>query len=834
MKHLYISAALAPLLLALPAAAYAETPGADSADRVETTAAKPGSEAVFSTGVAKGRDLLDSAISASSLGGDVVPKLSARSLADILRNVPGIRTEGSFGDGNSNFTIRGLPLTSGGSKFMQIQEDGLPVIEFGDLFNASSDTFLRFDLNVGSIEAVRGGSASTFSSNSPGGVINLISKTGEEEGGVIQASTGVDYGEKRLDFEYGGKITDTLRYHFGGFYRTGEGVRDIGFDGVKGGQLKFNITKTLPNGYIRLNGKFLDDRSPWYFTVPFRITGTADKPKFENFNNFDLRSDTLLSRNITTFTALDRNNLPVITPTSDGMHAKSKAIGLEAQFDVAGWTITERGRFSRNSGSIGRSQVSSVFAGNALPAALGAGTGTLTYASGPLRGQTITNPAALNGNGLIIQTLANRFDLNSLDYFTNDLRATRSWDVGAGSLTLTGGVYKSSQDVDTDWYYQNYYQDLLGDGRSSLINFTNAAGVAQTQDGTLNYSLAGTSGLYRRAYDVNYDITAPFASANYKFGKFAIGGSLRYDMGKVRGQLYGSDLGGGRVGVGSYDFNGDGRISVAEARTAILPIGSPAPVHYNYNYVSYSAGVNYRVAEPISVFARYSRGARAGADKILFSTTTGVSSVTGDLLKEGTGYDVVKQLEGGFKFRKADITLNATAFLANTEDVNIQSGGGAQPERKYRSYGVEVESSYHRGPFSVFGSMTYTHAEILSDTANPAVAGMTPRRQPKFIFSATPQFETKYGTVGANIIANTKSYSNDNNLTSLRQPGYVIVGAFAQVQATENLQLMLNVNNLFNKMAFYEINQTAIPANGIGWGRAFNGRTVSATARLSF
>ncbi|WP_324110516.1 TonB-dependent receptor domain-containing protein [Caulobacter sp.] len=828
-----MSAALLPFLMVMPA--HAETIRHEAADApVKTAGATAHREKVFSTGVAKGRDLLDSAISASSLGGDVVPKLSARSLADVLRNVPGIRTEGSFGDGNSNYTIRGLPLTSGGSKFMQIQEDGLPVLEFGDLFNASSDTFIRYDQNIGSIEAVRGGSASTFASNSPGGVINLISKTGEEEGGAIEVSTGVDYGEKRLDFEYGGKMTDTLRYHFGGFYRSGEGVRNIGFNGVKGGQLKFNVTKTLPNGYIRLSGKYLDDRSPWYFTVPVKISGTPDKPTFENFNNFDVRQDTLLSRNIPTFTSLDRNNLPSVVSTSNGMHAKVKSIGLEAQFDIAGWTITERGRISGIGGSIGRAQISNVFAGNALPATLGAGAGTLTYASGPLRGQTITNPASLNGNGLIVQTLANRLDIKSLNYFANDLRATRSWNVGEGSLTLTGGVYHSSQDVDTDWYYETYNQDLLGDGRSSLIDFTNAAGVAQTQDGVTGYSLNGASGLYRRAYDVNYDITAPFASANYKIGKLAIGGSLRYDLGQVRGQLYGSDLGGGRVGLGSYDFNSDGKISVAEAKTAFLPTGSPAPVHYDYKYVSYSAGANYRVAEPLSVFARYSRGARAGADKILFSSTTGVSSVTGDLLSKGTGYDLVKQLEGGFKFRKADMTLNATAFLANTEDTNIQSGGGAQPERKYRSYGAEIEASVRKGPFSVFGSMTYTHAEILSDTANPVLAGMTPRRQPKFIFSATPQFETKYATVGANIIANTWSYSHDNNQTALHQPGYVIVGAFAQVPVTENLQVMVNVNNLFNKMAFYELNQTAIPANGIGWGRAFNGRTISASARLSF
>ncbi|WP_443018094.1 Plug domain-containing protein [Sphingomonas sp. 37zxx] len=137
---------------------------------IETSEAAPqqdqktNSEAVFSTGVAKGRDRLDSATSTSALRADDIQKLGARSLADILRNIPGIRTESSTGDGNSSYTIRGLPLASGGSKYMQIEEDGLPVLEFGDFFNVASDIFIRADFNLAAIEAIRGGSASTFAS----------------------------------------------------------------------------------------------------------------------------------------------------------------------------------------------------------------------------------------------------------------------------------------------------------------------------------------------------------------------------------------------------------------------------------------------------------------------------------------------------------------------------------------------------------------------------------------------------------------------------------------------------------------------------------------------
>ncbi|WP_366522293.1 hypothetical protein [uncultured Sphingomonas sp.] len=51
----------------------------------------------------------------------------------MLRNLPGIRVEASGGEGNANISVRGLPVASGGAKFLQLQEDSLPVLEFGDI-----------------------------------------------------------------------------------------------------------------------------------------------------------------------------------------------------------------------------------------------------------------------------------------------------------------------------------------------------------------------------------------------------------------------------------------------------------------------------------------------------------------------------------------------------------------------------------------------------------------------------------------------------------------------------------------------------------------------------
>ena len=148
---------------------------------------------VVTTGVARGRDRLNSATSTSAIKENDIVRLAPRSLAELFRNIPGIRVEAAAGEAQNNYTVRGLPMVNGASKYIQIQEDGLPVMEFGDLMRLTPDIFVRADFNVGQVESIRGGSASTFASNAPGGVINLISKTGEVEGGSVMAAVGVDF-----------------------------------------------------------------------------------------------------------------------------------------------------------------------------------------------------------------------------------------------------------------------------------------------------------------------------------------------------------------------------------------------------------------------------------------------------------------------------------------------------------------------------------------------------------------------------------------------------------------------------------------------------------------
>ena len=816
---------LATSALVLPVSAFAQT-----ATPADQTAATDSSDIIV-TAVARGQNKLDSSVSVSSLNADQIQTTAPRSVAELFRNLPGIRSESSGGEGNANIAVRGLPVASGGAKFLQLQEDGLPVLEYGDITFGNADIFLRSDFNVQRVEAIRGGSASTFASNSPGGVINLISKTGEAEGGAIQASTGLDYSDYRLDVDYGGHLTDSLRFHIGGFYRQGTGPRQAGYDGNKGGQLKFNITKEFTGGYIRLYGKYLDDRAIGYLPNPVRVTGSNSDPHYENIPGFSINQDTLHSRYITRNVTLDGNNNPVVDDIRDGQHPVVKSFGLESQFEVGGgWQVTERFRYSDISGRFISNFPSNVDSASTIATALGGAGATLSYANGPKSGQVISSPSTLNGNGLLAQIVVFDTKLNSLDNVTNDIRVTRDFDVGGGKLGFTAGFYKSRQTIDTEWLWTSLLSDVVGGGNAALVNVRNASGQLVTQDGAYAYAASYFGGCCRRTYDLDYNTNAPFASLSYETGKLTLDGSIRYDFGKAQGSIAGSDLGGSGVGTTSYDINGDGVISDAETRVGVIPLTSPAPVNYSFNYWSYSLGADYRLAEDLAIFARYSRGGRANADRLLFGPA--VSTVDGHLVSSDAAVDMVDQAEGGVKYRSGGLALYATGFWARTEEQNFEATTQTFFNRKYRAYGLELEGSYRTGGFSLTAGGTWTKAKIVSDVLNPSVVGNRPRRQAEFVFQATPQYDFGPVTVGANFVGTTSSYTQDSN--QLKLPGYTTVNGFLQYRPIERVQLSFNANNLFNVKGFTEAEDASIPTNGIVRARSINGRTISAAVRVSF
>ena len=515
-----MSMAASALALAFPAVAQDPTPPPGTAGQAqEAPLAQDGelrgadaeqSGDVIVTAVARGTNRLDSSISVSSLGAEEILKAAPRSVAEIFRQLPGIRSESSGGEGNANIAVRGLPVASGGAKFLQLQEDGLPVLEFGDITFGNADIFLRADFNVARVEAVRGGSASTFASNSPGGVINLISKTGEQEGGSIQGTVGLDYEEYRIDADYGGRLAPDLRFHVGGFYRQGEGPRRAGYDGNKGGQIKANITKEFAGGFLRVYAKYLNDRAIGYLPNPVRVTGTNSDPDYSNLPGFRINRDTLHSRYLTRAVTLDDRNRLGTDDIRDGQRPKVFSAGFEVQGEFAGWTVTDRFRFSDVSGRFISNFPASVDTAAGTAAALGGAGSTALFANGPNAGQAV--PAGANVASIVIFNTK----LNSLDNITNDLRVGREFALaGGGTLDVTGGLYASRQEIDTAWLWTSVLLEVRGRGNAALVDVRGPAGQAVTQGGQYGYGARFFGNCCRRRYDVRYDTLAPFASPTF-------------------------------------------------------------------------------------------------------------------------------------------------------------------------------------------------------------------------------------------------------------------------------------------------------------------------------
>ena len=194
--------------------------------------------------------------------------------------------------------------------------------------------------------------------------------------------------------------------------------------------------------------------------------------------------------------------------------------------------------------------------------------------------------------------------------------------------------------------------------------------------------------------------------------------------------------------------------------------------------------------------------------------------------------DFTKQIEAGVKYRDGPVQLFATLFRATTEEENFEATTLTTTSREYRATGLELEGRVGFGDFSISAGGTYTDAKIVRDNISPASVGNRPRRQAKFIYQITPQYETDLFTIGANLIGTSSSFAQDNE--GLVLPAYNQVNAFISVRPANNMQVSLNANNLFNTEGFTEAEEGSIPGNGIVRARSINGRTISAAVKLDF
>src|SRR5919112_308419 len=237
------------------------------------------------TGTQSPRMNLDASVAVTTLTATEVAAAAPRSTTEMLRYVPGFtRVESSGGEVNQNISMRGVL----GVEYVAFLEDGMPVFPTMHTFFMNADNLFRFDTNIDRMEIVRGGSSPLFGSNTPGAIVNFINKTGGEVFGGTMRATAASKGLARYDLNINGPLGEDWRFNAGGFYRYDQGVRNPGFPGIQGGQLKASITRLLDKGSIRFSVKHIDDRNQFILPLPF--TNPDDPDYVSGFSNYGAMS----------------------------------------------------------------------------------------------------------------------------------------------------------------------------------------------------------------------------------------------------------------------------------------------------------------------------------------------------------------------------------------------------------------------------------------------------------------------------------------------------------------------------------------------------------------
>ena len=750
---------------------------------------------------------LDTSLSVSTLTPDEIAQSDPSSAADIIRDIPGFRAQASGGEGNANISARGLPM-HGGSKYVQLDEDGLPVLQFGDIDFATADQWLRSDYNVDHIEAVRGGSSSTATSDAPGGVVNFISKDGSREGGNLGITAGLDYNEVRYDFDYGAPLSDTTRFHIGGFYHSGEGPRSTDYESVNGGQIKGNITHDIDGGFIRLSFKRLDDHSPVYLPVPIELDGRSAN----NFPGFSANSGVLQTPALLVDTAVNAQGRRVITDIADGYHSVETSFGGELfkTFD-GGWKIKDQFRHSSIGGDFVGPYTQNVGTTSALASTLGYPGGTLTYATGPSAGQPFTGYAA--------EVALFNVTLPDMDNLINDLKVSKNLDEFAGgSASVNLGLYYSTQNIVEDWHWNTYLEQVQG-RNAALLNLTNTAGQVVTANGLFGYGDGAFGNCCVRYYDLHYETTAPYLDVGWRSARWSLDGSVRYDLASASGS-YGSATGTTVMNVGNTPA-----LTVPDLSVPI--VNTWFPVNYTKDYLSYSIGGNYAVNADLAVFVRTSNGARFNAERLLFGNGVVQSGSGIGGTSQNDAVNHVSQTEAGAKYGTGGLSVFATAFYVRTQETNSDFTNLAEPYINdiFHAYGLEIEASGRFRGFSIHGGVTYTDSTVASALDNPQSVGKQPANLARWIYQVTPGYSHGPFAFGLNVIGQSDSFVD--NLDTTIEPGFVEVNLFVQYDFISGIRLSVRGNNLFNVIGLTEVESTNV-------GRSINGRTLEATLKYSF
>lgn len=817
-------------------------------------AASPEIETVVVTGSTSRRTLRNASVSVTPLSEDEIAIKAPRGTVDVLEMVPGIFVEGTAGPVSNNYSVRGLP--GGGQTFVRLIEDGMPAI-YGGL---NDDEVFQNDLSIGRVEALVGGTSGILTPNAAGASINFISRELNHDSLDVQSKfSGTSYGDVRGDVWISGPIKalgNDVAFSLSGYYSSSKGTRASSFR-YPTWHVKAQIEKSFAGGgYVRLTYKHWDEHDPYYADQPYAY----NDGKISSIPGLDSQFGNIIGPDFGNITVPDscyahgqcfRNfsaakgiwgvgnlyRLDVQKPFNDEFSVFARARYTQTNWDFNGVFagsgtgnagLTSAVNYLTNSSASPiqslLTQGEAAYSGVAQFGIRRINNGQVIAAS-----DTVTLNA-LNGNGLLQQTVLNRqlIKINDVgvDFGAKYEIAGNGW---TNSLTVGGMYYSTSLDND-----QSGTATVINDvvNQSNIYDIV-ALDVSGNVVGTLSNN--GLIGYGTWGNGISYwHQTSTSVYINNEFGwndKLHIDFGMRYEHERRTGgtgnsaSLAISEGVGGLLQVNPYAFDG----------TYTYYTGSESPLNW-------TVGVNYVFDHSWSVYGRYEHAYQAqGANE----KATGIT-----LYEIGTTYSGYG-LVGTARLFRTEYNHQTFSGGVATEDADYNQSFVADSTTNGMNFDITYRPTYEPlDGFSLLLQGTYQKSKFggvsievidasgndISSEAADYYNGNTPERTPDIMFTIQPSWDLPdgLGTVYARYKYVGRIFADDGNEVELPSYGLVSLGMLYNIN--DRLTLNISGDNLTNEIGLTEGNPrqgfTQKVVNGYFYGRGIVGPTVQVS--LSF
>ena len=718
------------------------------------------------------------------------------SVTEAMKSVPGFWVESSGGEASGNIRARGIPVDGFGS--VNLLEDGIPVQHDPALGYLNADQAFRLDETIERIEVVRGGPSSIFYSNAPAGAINFIPRqVGDMAEGLVKYTAG-NYGLGRLDFWYGTPIGDGWKFSTGGFFRIDHNIRNPGYNGDNGGQLRATLSKQFDNGDISFDVKRLDDRVYLDLGVPMYRNPSGELVAVPGFNG---NYGTVAGPETEHMQLQQGNGSNYNFDNSVGTDVKRTQLTLKFDYNLwDNWKLAENIRYS----------ATNTIRNGVFPNAIE--TAAAFYASAQshlkqyypnaagMQLQYVDSGAAFgpnqNGNGLAMLGGLRSITL-PVNEITSDTRLLRQFELDDQTHDVTLGYYHAHFNQSFDRYSSTVLLDTSDNAKLLNLVAVNAAG--QTI-GTLT-----DGGIYNNGYEWAHAHGSSDTDAFYASDEWQITDKLRIDGG-ARWERVNT--------TGWTELPATVNLGTPWSAAITTGSGQYASYDHSFNKLGWTLGANYQFSDQQGVFARYTSTFRL-PNLSTYITTPTATPVTQTMVLPEIGY----------KFANRYIETYETFFYTRYNNVGFSNyvfnptSGASTVEQGYadtETYGLELEGTiYPCKWFDLQYSATLQDPRYKGLRYTVVQAG-----QPVLLdyndnqLIRVPRKSLRL-VPGVNLLGNKlrlqmtyeyegKRYSDTAN--SVELPQYYTLGFSARYQATPNLTFFAYADNLNNSLGLTEGN----------------------------